>query len=344
MTAALLFALTLGAHAQAPAADNPAVSTGTVSQLAERFLETTSSQQKTLLLGAIAKTAPASGQDVANLLDLFSRYSDSFTRRSIMDSLARLSPGNPQLEPLFLTYLKQPEPDAQLFGVNGAFRLRSRAALPLIREIASRKMTAKEGSETGMLSDRNAWWTQYEALSALAQWENERSYSLIEAKTAESPRVAALLGRYYWKRTLPKLRVWSESGALGDAERVAAAASAPIEVADARDTRYQMLAILRDPKADAEVRHQLALKIGLSSTEDEIEELIKEHDAARSEGDKLYWAAAVFVTRSRKAVPLLVRYARRTDDPVQSKGAFGQLKDMLGEDEARALIEPEKKK
>lgn len=340
MIAALLLAVSLSARA----AETPAVSTGTVSQLAERFLETTSADKKTQLLGQIGKTAPRSGQDVANLLDLFTRYSDAFTRRSIMDSLARIGPGNPQLEPLFLTYLKQPEPDAQLFGVNGAFRLRSRPALPLIREIAERKLAAKEGSETGMLSERNGWWTQYEALSALAQWEPEKSYALVDAKTAESPKVAALLGRYYWKKTLPRLRGWSESGKLGDAERASQASSAPIEMADARDTRASMLALLKDPKVDAEIRHQLALKVGLSSTEDEVEELIKEHDAAPNDGEKLYWATAVFITRSKKAVPLLVRYAQKTGEPVQSKGAYEQLKDTVGEAEAAALLDPEKKK
>lgn len=340
MIAALLLAVSLTASAAEP----PAASTTSVSNLAESFHETTSAARKTELLGRIARTEPRTAQDVANLLDLFSRYSDAFTRRSIMDSLARISPGSPQLEPLFLTYLKQPEPDAQLFGVNGAFRLRSRAALPAIREIAERPMAAKESSDTGMMSERNTWWTQYEALSALAQWENEKSHALVEAKALESPKVAALLGRYYWKKTLPRLRVWSESGKLGDAERAAQAASAPIEVADARDTRVQMLAFLRDPKADAEVRRQLAFKVGLSSSEDEIDELIKLHDAAPSDAEKLYWAAAVFVTRSPRAVPLLVRYARRTDDPVQSRGAADQLKYMLGEAEAAALIEPEKKK
>lgn len=338
MIAALLLAAAI------PAAAAPAVSTTTVSQLTERFLETTSAANKTALLGQIGKTAPRTGQDVANLLDLFSRYSDSYTRRSIMDSLAKIAPGNPQLEPLFLTYLKQPEPDSQLFGVNGAFRLRSRPALPLIREIAERKMTAKEGSETGMLSERNGWWTQYEALSALAQWEPEKSYALVDAKATESPKVAALLGRYYWKKTLPRLAAWSESGKLGDAERASQAAAAPIEMADARDTRVQMLTLLKDPKADAEIRHQLALKVGLSSTEDEVEELIKLHDAAPNDGEKLYWATAVFITRSRKAVPLLVRYAQKTNEPVQAKGAADQLKDMLGETEAAALLDPEKKK
>lgn len=339
MIAALLLAAAVPALAAAPA-----VSTGTVSQLTERFLETTSAENKTAILGEIARTAPRTGQDIANLLDLFTRYSDSYTRRSIMDSLAKIGPGNPQLEPLFLTYLKQPEPDAQLFGVNGAFRLRSRPALPLIREIAERKMTAKEGSETGMLSERNSWWTQYEALSALSQWEPEKSYALVDAKAYESPKVAALLGRYYWKKTLPRLRGWSESGKLGDAERASQAVAAPIEMADARDTRVEMISLLKDPKVDSDIRHQLALKVGLSSTEDEIEELIKAHDAAPSDAEKLYWATAVFITRSRKAVPLLVRYAHKTGEPVQAKGAADQLKDMLGPAEAAALLDPEKKK
>lgn len=331
------------APAAAPARSTAPVAAASVSVLTERFLETAKDSEKTEILKRMAKTTPVSGQDVSNLFDLFSRYSDPFTRASIMESLGRLGQGNPQLEPLFITYLRQPEPDAQLFGINGAFRLRARAALPLIKAIAERKFTASKVTETNM-SERNAWWAQYEALSVLAQWEGDKVYPLIASKGLESAKVGTLLGRYYWKQTLPQLKGWAASGDLIASERAALAVGAPIDLADARATRAPMLELLRDPKADAEIRHQIALKVGLSSNDEEAAALVKEHDAAPSDNDRLYWATAAFVTRSAKVVPLLVRYAVQTKDETMQKGATAQLKDMLGDAEAQALIDLEKKK
>lgn len=328
---------------EAPPAPAPAAAPS-VTILKDRFIEATSAAERTKVLDQIAKTAPVSGQDVAHLFDLFSRFTDVYTRDSVMASLARIAPGSPQLEPIFMTYLRQPEPEAQLFGVNGAFRLRSRAALPMIRAIAGRKFAASSVTENNMMTERNSWWTQYEALSVLAQWEPEKSYSLLEAKGLESPKVGTLLGRYYWKQTLPKLKAWSASGDLIASERAALAVAAPIDLADARATRAQMLALLRDPKVDAEIRHHMALKIGVSSTDEEAAALVAEHDAAKSPMDRLYWATAAFSSRSLKAVPLVVRYAAQTADEAMRKGATDQLIDMVGEAEARTLIDAEKKK
>lgn len=337
----ILVAVLLSAPARAVEAPSAPPS---VTVLKDQFIEALGAPERTQILDQLAKTAPSSGQDVANLFDLFSRFSDDYTRKSVMASLSLLAPGSPQLEPLFMTYLRQPEPEAQLFGINGAFRLRARAALPLIRDIAERKFSASSVTETTMMSERNAWWTQYEALSVLAQWEPEKSLSLLEKKSRESAKVGSLLGRYYWKQTLPKLRAWSESGELIASERAALAVAAPIELADARATRTQMLSLLRDPKVDAEIRHQLALKIGASSNDEEAEALVREHDAAQTTAERLLCVSAAFSSRSPKIIPLLVRYARQTDDDLMRKGAASQLTDMIGEAEARSLIDPEKKK
>ena len=329
----------------APARASEAPPAGaSVTVLKDRFIEATGAADKTKVLDQIAKTAPVSGQDVAQLFDLFSRFTDTYTRDSVMASLARLTPGNPQLEPIFMNYLRQPEPEAQLFGVNGAFRLRSRVALPLIRAIAGRKFGASAVTENNVMTERNSWWTQYEALSALAQWEPEKSYSLLESKGQESAKVGALLGRYYWKQTLPKLRAWSGSGDLIASERAALAVAAPIDLADARATRAQMLALLRDPKVDAEIRRHMALKIGVSSTDEEAAAIVAEHDTVQDAAERLFWVTAAFSTRSPKVIPLLVRYAGQTADEAMRTGASAQLIDMVGEAEARRLIDTEKKK
>lgn len=345
ITAFLAAVLSLGfPRALAAEAPQAAPAAASVTVLKDRFIEAGGAAERTNILDQIARTAPVSGQDVAHLFDLFSRFTDAYTRDAVMASLARIAPGSPQLEPLFMTYLRQPEPEAQLFGVNGAFRLRARAALPTIRAIAERKFAASSVTENNMMTERNAWWTQYEALSALAQWEPEKSYALLERKGVESPKVGALLGRYYWRKTLPKLRAWTESGDLIASERAALAVAAPIDLADARATREQMFKLLRDPKVDSEIRHHMALKIGVSSTDDEAAALVAEHDSVKDEAERLYWATAAFSSRSPKIIPLLVRYAARTEDQTLRKGATDQLVDMVGEAEAKALLESEKKK
>lgn len=315
----------------------------TAAMLKERFVSSLEDADKTTALGQLAKTAPASAQDVAALFDLFSRDPNAGVRQAIMNSLALIQPGSPQLEPLFINYLKQPEPEAQLFGVNGAFRLRAREALPLVREIASRRFKSAGVNDTAVLTERNAWWAQYEALSALAQWEGEKALPLLRKKADESPEVGRLLGRFFWKQTLPDLKKWMESKEPPSQRKALAAAAASIEPADARATREAMLALMRDPKVDDELRHQLALKVGLSSTDSEAEVLVTEHDKAADARFKLLWAAAAFASRSRTVVPLLVRYVKESTDEQWRRSARIQLVDMLGEDAAKSLLGDAKK-
>jgi len=261
----------------------------------------------------------------------------------VMDSLALIQAGSPQLEPLFVSYLKQPEPEAQLFGINGAFRLRSREALPLIQDIAKRSFKAAPVNDTAVLTERNAWWAQYEALSVLAQWEGEKALPLLRKKVDERPEAGSLLGRFFWRQTLPDLRKWFESDDPKVLRKAIAAAKASIEPDDARATRGAMLALMRDPKVDEELRHQLALKVGLSSDDAEAEALVAEHDQAADSHSKLLWASAAFASRSKKAVPLLVRYAKQSKDELWRRSLRTQLVDMLGEAEANALLEDAKK-
>jgi len=310
----------------------------TVAMLQERFVSAVETAEKTTALEALAKTSPASGKDVSALFDLFSREQDASVRRAVMDSLALISPDSPQLEPLFINYLKQPEPETQLFGINGAFRLRSREALPLIRAIAKRRFAAARASDVSVLSERNSWWTQYEALSVLAQWEAGKSLALLQKKSDESPEVAHLLGRFFWKETLPDLKKWFQSKDPDVRQKALIAAKAPIEPADARATREAMLEVVRDPSADGELRHQLALKVGACSDDGEAEALLREHDKAPDDPNRLLWASAAFASRSRKAVPLLVRYARDSKDELWRRAAKAQLLDMVGSAMTETLL------
>jgi hypothetical protein len=322
--------------AQTPS--SASVGAASVSVLKARFIEALDDQTKNRVLQQIAVTRPVSAQDVSALFDLFSRNSDPNVRGQVMASLARIDPDSPQLEPLFITYLRQPEPETQLFGINGAFHLRSHDALPLVRKIAERKFEAADATAISLLSARNAWWTQYEALSALSQWEGEKALPLLRRKADESPAVARLLGRFFWKDTFKDLKAWAESPDDNVRKKAVEAAGAKIEPAEARATREGMLDIVRDPKADEEVRHRLALKVGASSTDAEVEALIAEHDKTKDEKLKLLLVAAAAYSRSQKAVPLLVRYARDSSDDVIRKGARMELVELVGEEQAATLL------
>jgi hypothetical protein len=252
-----------------------------VSILKERFIEALDEPTRTKLLMRIAVTPPVSAEDVSALFDLFSRFADPELRKEVMASLALIDPSSPQLDPMFISYLSQPEPETQLFGINGAFRLRSRDGLPLVRKIAERKFKAADAASISLLSERNEWWTQYEALSALSQWEGEKVLPLLRKKAKESSAIGQLLGRFFWVQTFPDLKSWAESRNDNVREKAVEVAGAEIQPSEARATRAGMLKIIRDPKADEEVRHRLALKVGASSTDSEVAALVAEHDQAK---------------------------------------------------------------
>lgn len=310
-----------------------------VAEIKESYQESVKPAEKSALLTRLAAGVPRTGRDVAALFDMFSRFPDARVRAAVMESLSRIPPDNPALEPLFLNYLKQPEPEARIFGINGAFRLRIPSALPVIREIAEAKFAASDVSETLVLTERNAWWTQYEALSVLAQWEKDKAHALVRRKAEESPAVGRLLGRWYWAKTLPELKAWSSSPEPAPRERARQAYTAPIEPADARATRAEMLALLRDKTAERSLRHALALKIGGTSTDEEAAALAAEHDAEKDPEERLYWAAAAFASRSPRVVELLVRYAKEGAEPRLREGARLQLEDMLGPEGAAARLQ-----
>ena len=325
-----------GAQSAAP------IGGASVSLLKERFVEAVDEPARVQLLDRISTTRPVSAQDVSALFDMFSRYSDPTLRKKVMDSLALIDPSSPQLEPLFISYLNQPEPETQLFGIYGAFYVRSRQGLPLVRKIAERKFQAADASSISLLSSRNAWWAQFDALSVLAQWQGEKILPLLRGKANESAAVARLLGQFFWRQTFPDLKAWSESADANVREKAVQAAGAQIEMAEARATREGMLDIVRDPKADEEVRHRLALKVGACSTDAEVEALIAEHDQTKDDKMHLLLMSAIGMSRNAKAVPLLARYARDSTDEIIRKGARAELVELVGEEQAKALIGDQK--
>ena len=150
-----------------------------VTQLHDSFLEAVDEQRKAELVEAISTTAPASNRDIQALFDLFMRYPDERVRRGVLASLQLTNPRSPSLEDQFLRYLSEPEPDAVMFGIKGSLRIKAPAALPIITKLARKPFAFRSPHDTPLLSDKNAWWVQYQALEALAQWEGEAALPLL---------------------------------------------------------------------------------------------------------------------------------------------------------------------
>ncbi len=316
------------------AVDRPA----NIHELHEDFVEAVDNSQKQLVLDRIAVTTPETMMEVRWLFDLFSRFPDPAVRATVMASLSRLDPKSAALEPAFIEYLKLPESEAVIFGINGALRLRSQRALPLITEIAKKKFKVKSPGESPVLSDKNAWWVQYDALSALAQWQGPQAYPLLEKKADEAPGVARLMALFLWKESLPQIAAWADAGGSQE-EKAHEALAADVPLSALRATRPDMLKILNDSKSDKELRHQIAIKVGSSSTDPEIDELLAQWQTAQDPTAKLMIATALFASRSSRTVPWLKKQAAENPDAKLRLGSLIQLGPMLGTTERKTLLE-----
>jgi hypothetical protein len=143
---------------------------------------------------------------------------------------------------------------------------------------------------------------------------------------------------HLWKESLPDIVKWS--GGKGAAkERAHEALTAEVPVSALRQTRARMLAILRDPKADRELRHQFALKTGICSTPEEIDELLAEEASAGNPEIRLSLRAALFASRSPRTVPWLKSLAAHDPDPKMRMGALLQLRLLLSPAELHPLLD-----
>jgi len=310
-----------------------------VAQLHDAFIEAVDAPKKAEILAALSRTAPASLRDVHSLFDLFIRFPDTMTRGAALDSLDLMDPRTPNLDPLFLRYIEDTDPVGTLFAIRGALRIRSPGALAPIRKIAMRRFLAASPQDAPLPSERNAWYVQFEALSALAQWDPEKALPLIVKKTSEAPGTARILALHLWKESFPRLVAWASSSRASNRAKGLEALRAEVQPAALRATRAEMIKIVLDRKADNEVRHQLALKAGLCSTDEEAGALLKEYEAAADERTKLMLATALFASRKKAAIPLLEQYVKESPDPRLRAGALAQLKDMLPAAQYRPLLE-----
>ena len=310
-----------------------------LTELHRTFLEELDPAKRVQALDEMSRSVPKTKRDIQALFDLFSRFPTAQVRAAVMGAIFRLDPRSVgALENAFLEYLKEPEPESVLFGINGALRLRSSLALPVIRGIAEKPFKHKNPQDAQVLSERNEWWTQYEALSALAQWEGPKAYSLLKSRAEQAPQVARLMGTFLWEKTLPQSLSWAGRGAT-DRERAMQALKAPADVQSLRLTRPILLQKVLDAKTDRDVRHELALKLGHCSTPEEISGLLAEYEGAKDPDTKLMLSASLFTSRSPQVIPLLRRHAQEAPEARTRLGALVQLIDMLGPEPARADLE-----
>jgi hypothetical protein len=314
------------------------VQPASIVELHDRFVESTDDDSRRAVLGEISRAHPRTLRDIKSLFDIFTRFPQNAVRDAVMASVRRLEPADAALEPAFMEYLKLPESEARLFGINGAFRLRSLRALPLIQRMAERRFAFKSPGESPILSDKNLWWTQYESLSALAQWQGAQALPLLRRRAEEAPAVARLMAMYLWKESLPDFVKWAGSRGPGQ-ELAQEALTASVSAPQLRAARPEMLRLLRDRKANRELRHQLALKVGVSSTAEEIDSLLAEQAAAKDPETQLTLAAALFASRSPRTVPWLKKLSAEDPDPQTRLGALMQLRLLLPAAEVRPLLE-----
>ncbi|MBI4679514.1 MAG: beta-N-acetylhexosaminidase [Elusimicrobia bacterium] len=309
-----------------------------VTELHESFVATVDDAQRARIIERLGAATPVTTRDVQRLFDLFIRFPTLPVRGAVMRSLHRLDPKASHLEAIFLSYMEEDDAEEVVFGINGALVIRCPACLPKIREFAQRPLPGEDPADILMLSEKNAWWAVYEALSTVAQWEGKDALPLLKRQVKESPRVAEIMARYLWKESFPTIIDWA-TGSKRSRARARWAFRADVPPKALRETREAMLKILRDKKADRELRHQISIKVGVSSTEEDVAALLGEYEVAKDTDTRLALSAAVFASGSSQAIPLLKRYVGENANPLSRAGALGQLRSMLPKPEYRELLE-----
>ena len=309
-----------------------------VLELKSLFQETVDDPGKARALAQLARTAPVTRQDIEALYDLWMRFPIDAVRQPVLTSLQRVAPRSPEAEGLLLRCLADDDDASLMFGIKGVERVHPPAALAPLRKLAERKFKFSSSAKAQTTADRNAWWVQYEALSALAEWEGAPALPLLKKRAKEAPEVAKIMALHLWKESLPVFLQWAK-GNVEDKARASEGLDAPAPASALRATRAQMLEIVRDPLADAEIRHNLALKVGLCSSPEEVTALLKEHEATPEPYLKRLLAAAAFASRDRQIIPLLTSFAKTDPQANVRAGARLQLKDLLSPADYRALLQ-----
>jgi len=330
--AAILAVALFQARAQSTAATDESLW-----HLHDDFVSSTNRADQVRLLSEISQTKPSSPQDLSDLFDLFARYPQNSTRAAAVASVSRLGPDDYDFAPMLRDYLAQPDSKTQFFAILAELRLRDPKALPLIEKLAAQKFSVKSAENTPFPGQQDDWWTQYEALNALAEWEGDAAFKLVKKQALSAPDVARILAAHFWPKALPLLVDWARSDRQNRKDAAHQGLSADVSLSDLRLTRATMLALALDPKQPDDVRHYLAIKAGLCSDDAQVAALVQKRQNAKDAQTKLYLLGAIYASRNPRAIPLLEEDLKTNPDPEARRGALIELKELMPPADYRPL-------
>ncbi|MBI3297048.1 MAG: hypothetical protein HYZ75_02715 [Elusimicrobia bacterium] len=310
-------------------------STWSVADLAQAWTFAAREADRVRLLERLGQTKARSDSDLRWLMNLYGR-GDPAARAKVEASVALLGPAEAVAAPFFELLLEDEDPKLQALGLAGAARLRSPRSLKLIRALAEKPFSVPEPTLAMSPIDANRWGLQFAALGVLAAWQGPKVLPLILKRAQESPIVAELAAAHFWTEGFDRYVAWSESKKPADQARAARAWAAPAPLEALRATKGKLWALLFS-KRRPETRHRAAIKLGLVCDDVDLDRLLAERaKAAPSERPLL--DTALFASRSAKAVPILLSYAKEAPDPLARAGALFQLRSALPREEYRALL------
>lgn len=310
-----------------------------IASLCRSYNETTDPAEKIKLITQIAQTPPTSSVDVQYEFTLFMRYSDFSVQAAVLRSLSLMHGPDSDIATPFVDYLSDPpDPRALIFAIEGAYQLRSKRALPLIKKIAKSRFKAPSLDKLIFPKEKNLWRAHYSALDALALWEGKKVIPLLVDKAFEAPVVAHILAVRFWPQTLPLIVKWS-SGSLKKQNIAKEALSVEVPRSALKETYPQMLEIVNNPKSPKSLRDKIAISLGIAASENQITDLIKEYQSLKPNSTKrLFIEEALFASRSRQVIPILMDYAKNNPDPSRRANARKELKELMGPAEYRDFL------
>ena len=310
--------------------------TWTVTELAQRWTNAVRAEDRAALLERLSRTKPQNGPDLRWLVNLFSRGQPEVQARCAA-SLSRLGPGDTGAGPFLESLLEDEDPVLQSFGLAGIASVRTPAALPLVKGLAEPAFKEPEATLSMSPADSNRWNVHYQALAVLADWQGAATLPLLLRRSKEAPSVAEIAATRFWTAAFDDFAAWSESRGDADQSRAARAWSADVPRAMLAATKDRLWALLLDRRKRIETRHRAAIKAGIVAEPVDVERLLAARARADAQG-RLLLDTALFASRSPKAAPILIDYAKNAKDPLARAGTLFQLGEMLPHAEYKELL------
>ncbi|MBI5243455.1 MAG: HEAT repeat domain-containing protein [Elusimicrobia bacterium] len=308
-----------------------------MAELATTYISSISQEEKLAIIEQLRRTAPSTGDDLRNLLNLYTRFPEA--QLAAEQSLLLLSPQAQQFGPYFLGLIQDEDPFLRMFGLSGAYHLRYEAAVPAIRKLAEAKFAHSRPTAELLPGEANAWQSQYAAVRILALWEGKSALPLLLKKVKEAPPIAALIAENFWEQSLDRILSWSKSKRPDETEMARSAWGANVPAEAVLKTWPKLRALMLDKGKPVDLRHRAALKLGLAARDPEAQELLKEREARKKDDNtRLLLDTALFASRSPRAIPLLEEYVKTNPSAVSRAGALVQLKEMLPKERYRELL------